>query len=90
MLSVLLIKSTQVTSRCCHPSVYFFGRRFLSRSDSVTVSVWNNKKVNRREGAGFLGCVTLTPSAVTRLKDTGCKFSCVCRLIICVRLPVDS
>lgn len=47
--------------------------RFLSRSDSVTVSVWNNRKVNRREGAGFLGCVRITPSTVTRLKDTGCK-----------------
>ena len=55
-------------------SVYvFLFLRFLSRSDSVTVSVWNNKKVNRREGAGFLGCVTLTPSTVTRLKDTGCE-----------------
>ena len=51
----------------------FWFDRFLSRSDSVTVSVWNNRKVNRREGAGFLGCVTLAPTAVSRLKDTGCK-----------------
>ena len=47
--------------------------RFLSRSDSVTVSVWNNKKVHRREGAGFLGCVRLSPATISRLKDTGCK-----------------
>ena len=51
----------------------FLFDRFLSRSDSVTVSVWNNRKVNRREGAGFLGCVTLAPTVVSRLKDTGCK-----------------
>jgi E3 ubiquitin ligase SMURF1/2 len=45
--------------------------RFLSRADSVTVSVWNNRKVHKKEGAGFLGCVRLTPSTITRLKDTG-------------------
>lgn len=44
---------------------------FLSRSDSVTVSVWNNRKVQRREGAGFLGCVRLSPVNITRLRDTG-------------------
>ena len=49
--------------------------RFLSRSDSVTLSVWNNRKVHRREGAGFLGCVRLAPSIITRLRDTGCELS---------------
>lgn len=44
---------------------------FLSRSDSVTVSVWNHRKVHRKEGAGFLGCVRLTPTTITRLRDTG-------------------
>ena len=47
--------------------------RFLSRSDSVTVSVWNHRKVHRKEGAGFLGCVRLTPTTITRLRDTGCE-----------------
>ena len=48
--------------------------RFLSRSDSVTVGVWNSRKVHRREGAGFLGCVRLTPTTIARLKDTGCEW----------------
>ena len=47
--------------------------RFLSRSDTVTVSVWNNRKVHKKEGAGFLGCVRLTPPTITRMKDTGCE-----------------
>lgn len=49
------------------------GARFLSRSDSVTVSVWNNRKVHKKEGAGFLGCVRLTPPTISRLRDTGCE-----------------
>ena len=47
--------------------------RFLSRSDSVTISVWNSRKIHKRQGAGFLGCVRLNPSTISRLKDTGCK-----------------
>lgn len=45
---------------------------YLSRSDSVTISVWNSRKVHKRQGAGFLGCVRLNPGSIARLKDTGC------------------
>ena len=51
-----------------------FAFRFLCRSDSVTISIWNSRKVHKRQGAGFLGCVRLNPSSVHRLKDTGCEF----------------
>jgi len=44
---------------------------FLSKSDSVTISVWDDKKVHKKKGAGFLGCVRLMTTAITRLKDTG-------------------
>ena len=38
----------------------------------MTLSVWNNKKVHKKQsGAGFLGCVRLLGPAITRLKDTG-------------------
>ena len=47
--------------------------RFLSRTDTVTVSVWNNRKVHKKEGAGFLGCVRLIPATITQLRDTGCE-----------------
>ncbi|XP_065065475.1 E3 ubiquitin-protein ligase SMURF2-like [Rhopilema esculentum] len=44
---------------------------FVSKNDSITVSIWNQKKVHKRQGAGFLGCVRLTSQAILRLKDTG-------------------
>lgn len=44
---------------------------YLSRSDSITVSVWNQKKVQKKQGAGFLGCVRIMANAIQQLKDTG-------------------
>lgn len=46
---------------------------FLSRGDGITISVWNQKKLHKNSGSGFLGCVRITSSTVQRLKDTGCK-----------------
>lgn len=36
-------------------------------------SVWNQRKVHKRQGSGFLGCVRIQPSTVHKLKDTGCE-----------------
>ena len=44
---------------------------FLSKTDSITISIWDDKKVHKKKGAGFLGCVRLLSAAITRLKDTG-------------------
>ena len=44
---------------------------YLSKADSVTISVWDDKKVQKKKGTGFLGCVRLLSAAITRLKDTG-------------------
>jgi len=44
---------------------------YLGKSDAVTISVWNDKKVHKKNGAGFLGCVRLLGPAINRLKDTG-------------------
>ncbi|XP_075557590.1 SMAD specific E3 ubiquitin protein ligase [Dermacentor variabilis] len=44
---------------------------YLSRSDSITISVWNHKKVQKKQGAGFLGCVRIMANAIQQLKDTG-------------------
>lgn len=49
---------------------------FLSRGDGFTISVWNQKKLHKNSGSGFLGCVRITASTVQRLKDTGCKIWC--------------
>jgi len=44
---------------------------YLNKVDTVTISVWNEKKVHKKNGAGFLGCVRLLGHAINRLKDTG-------------------
>uniref|UniRef100_A0A674PE00 HECT-type E3 ubiquitin transferase n=1 Tax=Takifugu rubripes TaxID=31033 RepID=A0A674PE00_TAKRU len=48
---------------------------YIGKSDSITISVWNHKKIHKKQGAGFLGCVRLLSNAINRLKDTGCKLS---------------
>lgn len=49
--------------------------RYVGKTDSITISVWNHKKIHKKQGAGFLGCVRLLSNAISRLKDTGCKSS---------------
>uniref|UniRef100_A0A7M4DW82 HECT-type E3 ubiquitin transferase n=1 Tax=Crocodylus porosus TaxID=8502 RepID=A0A7M4DW82_CROPO len=46
---------------------------YIGKSDSITISVWNHKKIHKKQGAGFLGCVRLLSNAINRLKDTGCN-----------------
>lgn len=46
---------------------------FLGRNDGITISVWNERKVHKKHGGGFLGCVRILASTIQRLKDTGCK-----------------
>uniref|UniRef100_A0A3B5MIX1 HECT-type E3 ubiquitin transferase n=1 Tax=Xiphophorus couchianus TaxID=32473 RepID=A0A3B5MIX1_9TELE len=48
-----------------------FHLRYIGKSDSITISVWNHKKIHKKQGAGFLGCVRLLSNAINRLKDTG-------------------
>ena len=47
--------------------------RFVAHTESITISVWNQRKVHKRRGAGFLGAVKVLPTAIERLKDKGCK-----------------
>uniref|UniRef100_A0AAY4ABR8 HECT-type E3 ubiquitin transferase n=1 Tax=Denticeps clupeoides TaxID=299321 RepID=A0AAY4ABR8_9TELE len=48
---------------------------YIGKSDSITISVWNHKKIHKKQGAGFLGCVRLLSNTINRLKDTGCRLS---------------
>uniref|UniRef100_A0A3Q2PAQ4 HECT-type E3 ubiquitin transferase n=1 Tax=Fundulus heteroclitus TaxID=8078 RepID=A0A3Q2PAQ4_FUNHE len=50
---------------------------YIGKADSITISVWNHKKIHKKQGAGFLGCVRLLSNAINRLKDTGCNI-CIC------------
>ncbi|XP_078510463.1 E3 ubiquitin-protein ligase SMURF2 isoform X3 [Lissotriton helveticus] len=53
---------------------------YIGKSDSITISVWNHKKIHKKQGAGFLGCVRLLCSAINRLKDTGYQRLDLCKL----------
>lgn len=44
---------------------------YLGKNDSITISVWNHKKIHKKQGAGFLGCVRIMANAIQRIKDTG-------------------
>ncbi len=52
--------------------------RYIGQKDSITISVWNHKKIHKKQGAGFLGCVRIMSNAIQRLKDTGCEPLCTC------------
>uniref|UniRef100_A0A6Q2WRY8 E3 ubiquitin-protein ligase SMURF1 n=1 Tax=Esox lucius TaxID=8010 RepID=A0A6Q2WRY8_ESOLU len=67
---------------------------YIGKSDSITISVWNHKKIHKKQGAGFLGCVRLLSNAINRLKDTGCKSRGVSPLLsettVAVLTPVSA
>lgn len=44
---------------------------YVGLKDSITISVWNHKKIHKKQGAGFLGCVQIKSNAIQQLKDTG-------------------
>ncbi|KAJ3645153.1 hypothetical protein Zmor_022836 [Zophobas morio] len=44
---------------------------YIGRNDSITISVWNHRKVIKKQGSGFLGCVRIVNSHIQRLRDTG-------------------
>ncbi|XP_033123760.1 E3 ubiquitin-protein ligase SMURF2-like [Anneissia japonica] len=58
---------------------------FVGKNDSITISVWNHRKIHKKQGAGFLGCVRILSNAIQRLKDTGYQ-----RLDLCKQSPDDN
>lgn len=54
--------------------MYLYVARYVGHKDSITISVWNYKKVHKKQGAGFLGCIRILANSIQRLKDTGCEF----------------
>ncbi|XP_074647220.1 E3 ubiquitin-protein ligase SMURF2-like isoform X2 [Tubulanus polymorphus] len=43
----------------------------IGQKDSITISIWNHKKIHKKQGAGFLGCVKIMSNCIQRMKDTG-------------------
>ncbi len=80
----LIVRITNYSSFLSYSDLLFFRSpsspvRYIGKADSITISVWNHKKIHKKQGAGFLGCVRLLSNAINRLKDTGCKYLfCVC------------
>lgn len=54
---------------------------YIGKNDTITISVWNHRKVIKKHGSGFLGCVKIVNSLIQRLKDTGCKYTNIPYLI---------
>lgn len=52
---------------------------YIGKGDGITISVWNNKKIHKKQGGGFLGCVRILSSTVQRLKDTGYQRLDLCK-----------
>ncbi|GAB0090167.1 E3 ubiquitin-protein ligase [Sergentomyia squamirostris] len=44
---------------------------YLGSKDAVTITVWNYRKIHKRHGSGFLGCVRIQSEMIQRLKDNG-------------------
>lgn len=66
---LVLVQHFSLTPTYAPPSF-----RYIGKTDSITISVWNHKKIHKKQGAGFLGCVRLLSNAISRLKDTGCMY----------------
>ena len=63
-----------------YPALFIYS--YIGQKDSITISVWNHKKVHKKQGAGFLGCVRIMSNAIQRLKDTGCTYKKVIHVYI--------
>uniref|UniRef100_A0A1L8DTI7 E3 ubiquitin-protein ligase SMURF1 n=1 Tax=Nyssomyia neivai TaxID=330878 RepID=A0A1L8DTI7_9DIPT len=44
---------------------------YLGGKDAITISVWNYRKIHKRHGSGFLGCVRIQAEMIQCLKDSG-------------------
>lgn len=58
-----------------HLEIQFNYSRYIGKGDGITISVWNHKKIHKKQGGGFLGCVRIMSNTIQRLKDTGCKYA---------------
>lgn len=44
---------------------------YLGQNDGIAISIWNHRKLQKKHGSGFLGCVRISATMILRLKDTG-------------------
>lgn len=77
------VYSTEVCKASLDPKWNTYYDLYLNRIDSISITVWNQKKAQKKSGGGFLGCAKLVPSMIQRLKDTGCKFLFIVHTYMC-------
>lgn len=65
--------STEPCKATLHPTWNQYFDLYLTRTDSITISIWNHKKLHKEQHSGFLGCVHIVGKAVQRLRDAGRK-----------------
>ncbi|NXW06324.1 SMUF1 ligase, partial [Fregetta grallaria] len=58
---------------------------YEKKKNSITISVWNHKKIHKKKKNGFLGCVRLLSNAIKKKKNTGYQ-----RLDLCKLNPTDT
>lgn len=63
---------------------YLFFIRFIGKNDGITISVWNHRKIHKKQGSGFLGCIRILSNTIQRLKDTGCEYFTVYYIFRCI------
>lgn len=68
------VYSTEPSKATLYPKWNTHYDLFLGRTDAITISVWNHRKIHKKQGGGFLGCVRIGAGTIQRLKDTGCKY----------------
>lgn len=68
------VYSTEASKATVYPKWNTHYDLFLGPSDGITISVWNQRKVVKKQGGGFLGCVRIGALTIDRLKDTGCEY----------------
>ncbi|XP_066584091.1 E3 ubiquitin-protein ligase SMURF2 isoform X2 [Prorops nasuta] len=52
---------------------------YIGKNDGITISVWNQRKIHKKQGGGFLGCVRIISNTIQRLKDTGYQRLDLCK-----------
>ncbi|EDW61048.1 E3 ubiquitin-protein ligase Smurf1 [Drosophila virilis] len=63
------VYSTEISKSSLDPKWNAHYDLFLGRGDSITITVWNQRKIHK--GSGFLGCVRIPAVTIQSLKGTG-------------------
>lgn len=63
--------STEISKNTLEPKWNSYYDLYITKTDTITITVWNYRKAQKKQGSGFLGCVRIVSSLINRLKDTG-------------------